>query len=203
MLFSKPWFQEKVILVSLPGGRHRFSSWLRWLGCCSNPAVRNRQRKTVDFQRVKKTAKWNIEVWKSSYLQGIWAWAPSFLGQERAGRMFVCVIFPFQFWDLLLIYHITCPPAFWPFKFWLICTNSNFSATGVGVYPLFLFPEYLLHLIEAADTADAREKSSGCCSIVKCPWWNIFKFAHPLHLRYHNISKGSVNIFDRGYIAVT
>ena len=85
LLFSKPWFQEKVILVSLPGGQHRFSSWRRWLGCCSNPAVRNRQRKTVDFQRVKKTAKekkvnrrrgefiycvdivlshWNIEVWK-------------------------------------------------------------------------------------------------------------------------------------------
>ena len=156
MLFSKPWFQEKVILVSLPGGRHRFSSWRRWLGCCSNPAVRNRQRKTVDFQRAKKTAKkkkvnrtrgeficcvdivlshWNIDVWKSSYLQGIWAGASPLLRHERAGRIFVCVIFPFHFWDLLLIYHFTCPPAFWPFKFLLICTNSNFSATSVCVFP--------------------------------------------------------------------
>ena len=69
-------------------------------------------------------------------------------------------------------------------------------------FPMFLFQEYLLHLIEAADTANAREKSSGCCSIVKCPWWNIFKLAHPLHLRYYVISKGSVNVFDRVYTAV-
>ena len=83
-----------------------------------------------------------------------------------------------------------------------LSTNSNFSATGVCVYPMFLFPEYLLHLIEAADTADAREKSSGCCSIVKCPWWNIFKLAHSLHLRYYDIGRGSINIFDRVYTAV-
>ena len=132
MLFSKPWFQEKVILVSLPGGRHRFSSWRRWLGCCSNPAVRNRQRKTVDFQRVKKTAKekkvnrrrgefiycvdivlshWNIEVWKKLLPARNLGWG-TVSSRARESWKNVCLCyFPFSFLNLALdlpFYMSTC-----------------------------------------------------------------------------------------------